>query len=155
MSLAWFVVGLTNFCAFFGQSDWFFFSKIFTWSEYWNTMITVSNRLFARSVIAAMPPVLLPLLLLFLRTATTAIAVTDDLLPADEDLMKASPLTVAQCRAGCLHKVSFKIGSVRETFQKKLPSLYENCWNSNHISIKIEIDKILNYNSQNWANGIR
>lgn len=31
--------------------------------------------------------------------------VPQDAVAADEDLMKASPLTVAQCRAGCLHKV--------------------------------------------------
>lgn len=39
-----------------------------------------------------------------LLLATVAAAVQDAAV-ADEDLMKASPLTVAQCRAGCLHKV--------------------------------------------------
>jgi hypothetical protein len=41
---------------------------------------------------------------LLLLLATTISAV-QDFVVADEDLMKASPLTVAQCRAGCLHKV--------------------------------------------------
>uniref|UniRef100_A0A2S2QSR6 Transmembrane protein n=1 Tax=Sipha flava TaxID=143950 RepID=A0A2S2QSR6_9HEMI len=41
---------------------------------------------------------------LLLLLATTISAV-QDFVVADEDLMKASPLTVAQCRAGCLHKL--------------------------------------------------
>lgn len=63
--------------------------------------MTVSRGLLARAAVALSPV----LLLLLLFRGTTAAAV-QDLLYADEDLMKASPLTVAQCRAGCLHKVS-------------------------------------------------
>jgi len=59
--------------------------------------MTVSRGLLARAAVA--------LLLLLSFHGTTAAAV-QDLAFADEDLMKASPLTVAQCRAGCLHKVS-------------------------------------------------
>jgi len=63
--------------------------------------MTVSRGLLARAAVALSPV----LLLLLLFRGTTAAAV-QDLVYADEDLMKASPLTVAQCRAGCLHKVS-------------------------------------------------
>lgn len=63
--------------------------------------MTVSCGLLARAAVALSPV----LLLLLLFRGTTAAAV-QDLVFADEDLMKASPLTVAQCRAGCLHKVS-------------------------------------------------
>lgn len=53
-------------------------------------------------------PLSLALLLSLLRGAAGAAvpAGQQDLVAADEDLMRASPLTVAQCRAGCLHKVS-------------------------------------------------
>lgn len=63
--------------------------------------MAVSRGLLARVTVVALSP----LLLLLLSRGTTAAAV-HDLVFADEDLMKASPLTVAQCRAGCLHKVS-------------------------------------------------
>ncbi|CAI6350548.1 unnamed protein product [Macrosiphum euphorbiae] len=62
--------------------------------------MTVSRGLLARAAVALSPV----LLLLLLFRGTTAAAV-QDLVYADEDLMKASPLTVAQCRAGCLHKL--------------------------------------------------
>lgn len=65
--------------------------------------MTVSHGPLARHAVITS----LSLLLLVLSrhgTVTAAAALQD---PADEDLMKASPLTVAQCRAGCLHKVSF------------------------------------------------
>ncbi|XP_022183778.1 uncharacterized protein LOC111043187 [Myzus persicae] len=62
--------------------------------------MTVSRGLLARAAVALSPV----LLLLLLFRGTTAAAV-QDLVFADEDLMKASPLTVAQCRAGCLHKL--------------------------------------------------
>ncbi|XP_025206165.1 uncharacterized protein LOC112602348 [Melanaphis sacchari] len=62
--------------------------------------MTVSCGLLARAAVALSPV----LLLLLLFHGTTAAAV-QDLVFADEDLMKASPLTVAQCRAGCLHKL--------------------------------------------------
>ncbi|XP_001943735.2 uncharacterized protein LOC100160448 [Acyrthosiphon pisum] len=62
--------------------------------------MTVSGGLLARAAVALSPV----LLLLLLFRGTTAAAV-QDLVYADEDLMKASPLTVAQCRAGCLHKL--------------------------------------------------
>uniref|UniRef100_A0A2S2P3J8 Transmembrane protein n=1 Tax=Schizaphis graminum TaxID=13262 RepID=A0A2S2P3J8_SCHGA len=62
--------------------------------------MTVSCGLLARAAVALSPV----LLLLLLFRGTTAAAV-QDLVFADEDLMKASPLTVAQCRAGCLHKL--------------------------------------------------
>lgn len=64
----------------------------------------VSRGMLARAAVALSPV----LLLLLLFRGTTAAAV-QDLVYADEDLMKASPLTVAQCRAGCLHKVSHVI----------------------------------------------
>lgn len=41
-----------------------------------------------------------------LSLLVVAVAAQETKMVADEDLMKASPLTVAQCRAGCLHKVS-------------------------------------------------
>jgi len=62
--------------------------------------MTVSCGLLARAAVALSPV----LLILLLFRGTTAAAV-QDLVFADEDLMKASPLTVAQCRAGCLHKL--------------------------------------------------
>ncbi|KAL5242014.1 hypothetical protein ACI65C_009424, partial [Semiaphis heraclei] len=62
--------------------------------------MTVSRGLLARAAVALSPV----LLLLLLFRGTTAAAV-QDLMFSDEDLMKASPLTVAQCRAGCLHKL--------------------------------------------------
>lgn len=54
------------------------------------------------------------LLLFFAQSCgTTASIAVQDLIAADEDLMKASPLTVAQCRAGCLHKVSVVLNSIQ------------------------------------------
>lgn len=67
--------------------------------------MTVFHGSPARAAVAL--PLLLLLLLLSLSPRRTAVA--QDLVVADEDLMKASPLTVAQCRAGCLHKVSTSV----------------------------------------------
>lgn len=70
--------------------------------------MTVSRGLLpTRAVVVA----LLPMLLLqsnrgMTAAAAAAVVMVQDSVTADEDLMKASPLTVAQCRAGCLHKVS-------------------------------------------------
>lgn len=64
--------------------------------------MTVSRGLLpARAVVASVL-----LLLFFVSGETTAAAIRQDTVAADEDLMNASPLTVARCRAGCLHKVS-------------------------------------------------
>lgn len=71
--------------------------------------MTVSRGLLSTRVVLV---ALLPLLLQFYRgttAAAAAVVVVQDSVTADEDLMKASPLTVAQCRAGCLHKVSVPI----------------------------------------------
>lgn len=45
------------------------------------------------------------LLLTAVCGVSSAAVLQDTVAAADEDLMKASPLTVAQCRAGCLYKV--------------------------------------------------
>lgn len=70
--------------------------------------MTVSHGLLrpARAATVASATLLLLLVVVVVHfRGTTAAAVQQDLMAADEDLMKASPLTVAQCRAGCLHKV--------------------------------------------------
>lgn len=73
------------------------------------TMTVVSHDGLLLSARAAVASALLLLLLLFVPSGTTAAAaLRQDTVAADEDLMKASPLTVAQCRAGCLHKVHFR-----------------------------------------------
>lgn len=70
--------------------------------------MTVSRGLLPTRAVVVVA--LLPMLLLQSNRGTTAAAaaavMVQDSVTADEDLMKASPLTVAQCRAGCLHKVS-------------------------------------------------